>query len=117
MNKLAFLLAGAAALALSACDDADDTDDTAVVETETALPAPVVTESTVVGEGLRSPSATDPASHRERPSARRAGGFSRRSGLRRGSCGVDRERSMPICAVPGLARRRPALMAPAPGFC
>ena len=51
MNKLAFLLAGAAALALSACDDADDTDDTAVVETETTLPAPVVTETTVVGEG------------------------------------------------------------------
>ena len=51
MNKLAFLLAGAAALALSACDDAVDTDDTAVVETATTLPAPVVTETTVVGEG------------------------------------------------------------------
>ena len=49
MKKLAFLFAGAAALALTACGDAaDDEADTAVVETETTVPAPVVTETTVV---------------------------------------------------------------------
>ena len=51
MKKIAFLFAGATAFALSACGDAaDDEADTAVVETETTVPAPAVTETTVVGE-------------------------------------------------------------------
>ena len=49
MKTIAFLFAGVAALALSACGDADDAaDDTTVVETETVAPAPAVTETVVV---------------------------------------------------------------------
>ena len=49
MKRLAFLFAGAAALTLAAGGDADDdAADTAVVETETTVPAPAVTETTVV---------------------------------------------------------------------
>lgn len=53
MKTLAFLFAGAAALALTACGDtADDEADTAVVETETTVPAPAVTETTTVVEDV-----------------------------------------------------------------
>jgi hypothetical protein len=48
MKTLAFLFTGAAALALSACGDADDAaDDTTVVETETTVP-PAVDQTTVI---------------------------------------------------------------------
>jgi hypothetical protein len=47
MKKFAILFAGAAALALSACGDADEgADETTIVETD---PAPTVTETAVVG--------------------------------------------------------------------
>ena len=51
MKKLAFLFTGAAALALSACDNTDaddpaeDAADTTIIESEVPAPAATVTES------------------------------------------------------------------------
>ena len=62
MKKIAFVFAGVAAMALSACGDADDAaDEAAVVETETTVPPPVVTETTTVVEDTE-PTADDTVS-------------------------------------------------------
>lgn len=52
MKTLPALLAGAALLALAACGgSADDPAETTVVETTETVPAPTVTETTIVEDG------------------------------------------------------------------